>query len=66
MAIRTFPLVNQALGGKLKRRLLSARRAGKSNQTIADELAKELGIEISRETVRKWCAGLGLEKKAVS
>jgi hypothetical protein len=65
MAVRTAPLVDKALGGRgaLKRRLRTGRRAGHSNQQIADAIGAELGIDLSRETVRKWCRDLGIDQE---
>lgn len=63
MARPTFPLANRALNGELPDRLKAGRDAGKSYETIARELAIDLG-EVSAETVRKWCREQGLTAKA--
>lgn len=65
MAIRTYPLANKALGGRLPARLRKARKDGLSNQQIADALAVD-GIAVSRETIRTWCRELGLDEKAAA
>lgn len=61
MATRTLPLVDRALGGTLQARLQKGRSDGLSHGQIADDLAAEVGIVVSRETVRKWCHELRIE-----
>lgn len=58
MGTRTlFPLVDMALGGTLKQRLLDQRAGGLSYEEIT-HLLREDGITVSSETVRKWCLDL--------
>lgn len=65
MATRTFPLADKALGGTLERRLRKQRQAGMTNSAIAEDLADD-GIDVSRETVRKWCIELGIDQERAS
>lgn len=61
MATRTLPLVDRALGGTLEARLRKGRSEGLTHAEIAEDLAAEVQIVVSRETVRKWCHELGIE-----
>lgn len=60
---RVFPLADRALGGTLERRLRKQREAGTAYKAIANDLQED-GIDVSGETVRKWCLELGIEKAA--
>lgn len=60
---RVFPLADRALGGTLERRLRKLRESGLAYKAIADDLAED-GIDVSGETVRKWCHDLGIEDAA--
>lgn len=55
MATATQNLIEVSLKGRSLRALvLSARRAGKSWQSIADEIRDTTGVIVSRETLRGW------------
>ena len=56
MAQDLFPLVDRLVPGGLAPLLDTARKAGKSHETIARELAKAHDVNVSAETVRRWCA----------
>lgn len=58
-----YPLADRILGGDLADRLRAFRSEGLSFEAIARELSLQ-GIEVSGETVRKWCAGLAPEPEA--
>lgn len=51
-----FPLVDRILGGGLVQFLDDARAAGESHETIARRLSAEHAIDVTGETVRRWCA----------
>ena len=56
-----FPLADKALHGRLEDRLRGERGEGRSFARIAYDLTVE-GIQVSDETVRRWCRELGIEK----
>lgn len=56
MAQDIFPLVDRLVPGGLAPMLEVARKAGKSHETIARELANDHDVTVSAETVRRWCA----------
>lgn len=60
-----YPLVDKALRGTLRARLLEARERGDSFDDIAIAL-REDDVTVSGETVRKWCHELGIEQRAAS
>lgn len=51
---RTYHLCNQAMGGQLEPQLRRWARARVSARAVAEMITAELGIELSRETVRRW------------
>lgn len=55
-----YPLADKALDGSLAERLRGYRDDGLSFYAIRDAL-RDLGIAVSHETVRRWCAELGIE-----
>lgn len=55
-----YPLADRILGGDLADRLKAFRANGLSFESIARELSSE-GIEVSGETVRKWCVAVAPE-----
>lgn len=57
-ATDTFPLIDRIVPGGLNAFLTAARAAGDSHETIAYKLRSEHSIEVSAETVRKWCLRL--------
>jgi uncharacterized NAD(P)/FAD-binding protein YdhS len=55
MATATQNLIEVSLKGRSLRALVSsARRAGRSWQSVADEIREATGVIVSRETVRGW------------
>lgn len=60
-----YPLVDKALRGALRARLVEARKRGDSFDDIAIALRAE-EVTVSGETVRKWCHELGIEQRAAS
>jgi len=56
-----FPLADKALGGSLVGLLRDRRGEGESYEDIAREL-HGLGVAVSGETVRKWCAEHAITK----
>ena len=64
MRTGTFPLHNRLLDGKLVKMLADWRAEGLSHEQIARELHAK-GVEVSTETVRRWChAHLHTDKAA--
>jgi hypothetical protein len=57
-ATDTYPLINRLVPGGLDAYLTAARGGGDSHETIAYRLRSEHAIEVSAETVRKWCLRL--------
>jgi hypothetical protein len=57
----TRELADRLLGGNLRDRLVVEVSEGYSLQAIADGLAID-GVDVSRETVRRWCKFYGLTK----
>lgn len=51
---RTYHLCNQAMDGHLESQLRRWARARVSARAAAEMLTAELGIPLSRETVRRW------------
>lgn len=58
MATPIHPLVDRILGGKLDERLKAWRAEGLTYDGIARRLDAEHDIDVTSETVRKWCASL--------
>lgn len=56
----TWDLADRLYDGKLAVRLATEVAAGDSFDTIAQRLTAE-GIEVSRETVRRWCVEQGID-----
>lgn len=56
----TFPLADRALGGTLTKRLRRWHNEGKSLHGIS-ALLRDEGIEVSTETVRRWCIREGID-----
>lgn len=54
-----LPLADRILKGRLTERLRQERAEDRSFEQIARGLAAD-GIDVSGETVRKWCIELGL------
>ncbi|SCZ14022.1 hypothetical protein SAMN02799641_05723 [Rhodococcus erythropolis] len=55
MATATQNLIEVSLKGKSLRALVvSARRSGRSWQSVADEIRELTGVIVSRESVRGW------------
>lgn len=55
MATPTRHLIEISLKGRTLRALVStARRSGRSWQSVADEIREQTGVIVSRETVRGW------------
>jgi len=55
MSTPIHPLVDRILDGKLDAELLARRDAGDSYLTIGRWLDGEHDIQVTTETVRKWC-----------
>lgn len=55
-----YDLVNLALGGRLDEILRSARERGESYDTIARSFDENEGIQVSYETIRRWCGERGI------
>lgn len=51
----TFPLYDRLTGGTLAKNLASMRADGKTYLEIAVFLRNEHGIDVSLDTVRRWC-----------
>jgi hypothetical protein len=51
---RTYHLCNQAMDGRLESQLRRWARARVPARAVAEMLTEELGINLSRETVRRW------------
>lgn len=49
-----------ASGGKVSERIAELARSRATYQAIADTVATEYGVEVSRETVRRWLVADGL------
>lgn len=60
-----FEWTDERLEGQLAEFLAERVEAGASHEEIAFAL-RERGVTVSRETVRRWCNDLGLEKAAAS
>lgn len=58
-----FELANMALGGQLEDRLSEWRADGLTIDRIAQRLQGD-GIDVSRETVRRWLLKLGIDEAA--
>lgn len=58
MATPILPLVDRILDGRLAEELRERRRRGDSYQTINRWLYGEHQIEVTTETIRKWCLEL--------
>lgn len=59
----TFDLADKALGGQLEESLSAWRADGLTIDRIAQRLQGD-GIDVSRETVRRWLQKLGIEEAA--
>lgn len=59
----TFDLANIALGGQLEGSLSEWRAEGMTIDRIAQRLQSD-GIDVSRETVRRWLQKLGIDEAA--
>lgn len=57
-ATDTYPLINRIVPGGLDAFLSGARAEGLSHEQIAYRLRSQHDIEISAETIRKWCQRL--------
>ncbi|GEM_PF-5366809 len=67
MATATQHLIEVQLKGKSLRGLVvSARRSGRSWQSIADEVREATGVIVSRETVRNWYRDVPQPARAAS
>jgi hypothetical protein len=62
--VALFDIVNRGMKGQLKRKLRRMKADGLSYDRMADELEKA-GYPVSRETCRRWIAGLD-EAKATA
>lgn len=51
-------------GGKVSTRIAELARSRATYQAIADTVAAEFGVEVSRETVRRWLVADGLTAEA--
>lgn len=58
----TFPLVDRLVPGGLAAFLAAARADDESHETIAFRLRTEHDLEVSGETVRKWCRRTGADR----
>lgn len=56
-------LVDQALGGKLVQILTDLRAAEMPYDQMAQHFS-DLGVKVSRETLRRWVKQMGIEAKA--
>lgn len=63
---KAFDLTDKLLKGGLAKQLKAWRNVGWSYQAIASFLTDETGVQHSRETVRRWCGELGVEKAKAS
>lgn len=64
MATPILPLVDRILGGRTSQILQRYRDEGLSNEAIARRLVLDHDIDVTAETVRKWCAELDVTAKA--
>lgn len=55
-----YPLADRVLGGTLHDRLLGWRTEGRSLREMVELLAAE-GIDVTSETVRRWCREEGID-----
>lgn len=55
----SLPLVDKIFGGEFAEWLRTARSEGKSFEAIARTLAEEHEVNVTGETVRRWCSELG-------
>ena len=51
----SFPLIDRLFDGHFAEWLQEARAAGESFEAIARRLAAEHDIEVTGETIRRWC-----------
>lgn len=58
----SYPLIDRLLGGTLEARLRERREGGQSFAEIARWLLVDHDLTVSIDTVRRWCADLGIEK----
>lgn len=59
-----LPLIDRLLDGKLADYLTEHRTAGLSFDAIGRRLANEHDVNVTGETVRRWCVELGVEEAA--
>jgi hypothetical protein len=53
-------MADRLLGGRLLELLREYRRQQLGTEAIASRLYAEAGVEVSGETVRRWCLALGI------
>lgn len=61
MGIASFDLFDRLMGGRLERRLRSLADEGHTYVRMAERLRSDNDIDVSHETVRRWCLDLGIE-----
>jgi intein-encoded DNA endonuclease-like protein len=60
----SYKIANGALKGELPARLRAMRTDGKSLDQMVEAIS-ELGFDVSRETVRRWCDEAGVPTNRV-
>lgn len=63
MPATTYDMANLVLGGRLNQSLRKWRNEGRTLDTIAADL-RGRGVDVSRETVRRWYVALDAESVA--
>ena len=58
----SYALIDRLIGGTLEQRLRDQREAGLSFADIRLDLYAEHDVNVSTDTLRRWCNELGIEK----